>query len=40
VIKTRKDEGSEGVSRKERSPENRRVKQIKGSSIERKFLID
>jgi hypothetical protein len=37
VIKTRKDEGSEGVSRKERSPENRKVEPIKGSSVQRKF---
>jgi hypothetical protein len=37
VIKTTKDEGSEGAYRKERSPENRKVKQIKGSSVGRKF---
>jgi hypothetical protein len=34
---TGKDKSSEGVSRKERSPENRKVKQIKGSSVGRKF---
>jgi len=40
VIRTRKDENEVGVSRMERSPENRKAKQIKGSSLERKSLID
>jgi hypothetical protein len=31
------DESQEGVYRKERPPENRKIKQIKGSSIERKI---
>jgi len=35
VIKTRKDENEEGVSRRERSPENRKGELIKGSSVER-----
>jgi hypothetical protein len=37
VIKTTKDESKEGAYRKEKSPENRKVKQIKGSSIEREI---
>jgi len=37
VIKTRKDKSSEGAYRKERSPENRKVKQIKGASIGREI---
>jgi len=37
VIKTRKDENEVGVSRKEGSPENRKVKQIKGFSVGRKY---
>jgi hypothetical protein len=36
VIKTRKDEGWEGVYRKKRPPEKRKLKQIKGSSTGRK----
>jgi hypothetical protein len=40
VIKKEWDESPEGVSRKERVPENRKAKQIKGSSIERKICLD
>jgi hypothetical protein len=35
VIKSKKDENSEGASRKERFPENRKVRQTTGSSVER-----
>jgi hypothetical protein len=35
VIKTKKDERQEGVSKKERSPENRKGEPIEGSSVER-----
>jgi hypothetical protein len=37
VIKAKKDESSEGASRKENSPENRKVRQIRGSSVGKKF---
>jgi hypothetical protein len=37
VIEIIKVQNLEGVSRKERSHENRKVKQIKGSSVGRKF---
>ncbi len=40
VIKTKKHKSEVVASRMERFPENRKVKQIKGSSIERKFLVD
>jgi hypothetical protein len=40
VIKIRKDESQEEASRKERSPEDKKAKQIKGSSIERKSGLD
>jgi hypothetical protein len=37
VIEIIKVQNLEGVSRKERSPENRKVKQIKGSSVGREI---
>jgi hypothetical protein len=37
VIEIIKVQNLEGVSRKERSPEDRKVKRIKGSSVERKI---
>jgi len=40
VINTNKGENAGVASRMERFPGNRKVKKIKGSSIERKFLID
>jgi hypothetical protein len=35
MIKTRKDESQEGVSRKEKPPEKKRIRQKKDSLIER-----
>ncbi|MGZ3560151.1 MAG: hypothetical protein ACXU97_13675 [Thermodesulfobacteriota bacterium] len=40
VIKIKKDESEVEASRMERFPENRKAKQIKGSSIEGRLLID